>query len=54
MHRFYPSEAKALAEKVVKAELDNQTYDEEDSKAWSVDIGNKIRESMSSKSKIGF
>lgn len=48
MFRFFPSEAKALAEKVVRAELDNQTYDEEDAKVWSVDIGDKIREAIAS------
>ncbi len=50
--RFYPSVAKALGEKIVKAELDNQVYDEEDAKAWSVEIGNKIREAMTSKDGI--
>ena len=49
--RFFPSEAKALAEKVIRGELNNQTYDEEDAKVWSVDIGNKIREAMASKSR---
>lgn len=46
MKRFYPSEAKKIAEKVVEADLGNQTYDEEDAKVWSVEIGNKIREAM--------
>ena len=52
MFRFYPSEAKAIADKIVRAELESQVYDEEDAKAWSVDIGNKIREAMSSECQI--
>ena len=44
--RFYPSQARAIAETVVKAELDGQVYDESDARAWSVDIGNKVREAV--------
>ncbi len=30
----------------MKAELDGQIYDESDARAWSVDIGNKVREAV--------
>lgn len=41
---FYPSQAKAIAEKCVKAELTGKEYDEEDAKEWSLNIADAIRE----------
>ena len=44
--RFYPSQAKALADKVIATELANQEYDEDDAKEWSVAISDKVREAV--------
>ena len=41
--RFLPSQAKAIAEEVVRSELEGQIYDEEDAKAWSNIICDKVR-----------
>ena len=46
---FYPSQAKALADEVLKAELNNQEFDEDDAKEWSVQISDKVREAVTSK-----
>jgi hypothetical protein len=48
--RFYPSQARAIAEDIVKSELDAQSeYSEEDSRAWAIEIGNRVREALTSK-----
>jgi hypothetical protein len=47
--KFYPSIARKIAEKIVKAELDGQEYDEEDAKAWTLSIGDKVRDAVKSK-----
>lgn len=44
--RFYPSVAKAIANRVLQDELGGQTFDEEDAKNWSMNISDKIRESL--------
>lgn len=44
--RFYPSKAKAIAERVIAEELQNATYDEEDAKIWSLNISDKVREGV--------
>lgn len=46
--RFYPSQAKAIAESIVVEELRDQEYEEEDAKAWSLSIADKIREAIKS------
>ena len=47
--KFYPSKAKAIAEKIVQSELINQKYDEEDCKHWSLVISDKVRDTIKSK-----
>lgn len=44
--RFYPSQAKKLADSILETELANQEYDEEDAKDWSVNISDKVREAV--------
>eukprot|EP01036_Dinobryon_divergens_P025090 gene25088-33605_t len=44
--RFYPSKAKAIADKIVSEELQNAAYDEEDAKIWSLNISDKVREAV--------
>ncbi len=44
--RFYPSKAKAIAERVMAEELDQQVYDEEESKNWGLNISDKVREQV--------
>lgn len=48
--RFYPSEAKAIAEKIVadtfNEELKDQTYDEDYAADWSTSISDKIRDAV--------
>ena len=44
--RFYPSQAKAVAEAIMKEELDGMTYDEEESKNWGLNISDKVRETI--------
>ena len=44
--RFYPSQAKKLADSILETELANQEYDEEDAKDWSVNISDKVREAI--------
>lgn len=46
IRRFYPSAAKAIADSVLAEILNDQVYDEEDAKNWSMDISDKIRESV--------
>mmetsp|Transcript_21901 Transcript_21901/g.36668 ORF Transcript_21901/g.36668 Transcript_21901/m.36668 type:complete len:133 (-) Transcript_21901:1032-1430(-) len=46
IERFYPSQAKAIADGVIAEELDKVVYDEEDAKQWSINISDKIRESV--------
>jgi len=45
--RFYPSRAKAIAEKIMAEELNGQVYDEEDAKIWSLNISDKVRLAVS-------
>jgi hypothetical protein len=40
---FYPSQVKAIAEKVVKSELEGKSYDEAGAKQWSLNIANRMR-----------
>ena len=44
--RFYPSVAKAMADKILGEELNGQTYDEEEAKIWSLNISDKVREAV--------
>ena len=44
--RFYPSRAKVIAENVMKEVLEGMTYDEEESKFWSTEISDKVREAV--------
>lgn len=46
VERFYPSKAKAIADKIIADELNDAVYDEEDAKNWSIIISDKIRESV--------
>lgn len=45
-HRFYPSKAKAIGDRVIAEELNGVVYDEEDAKHWSITISDKIREAV--------
>lgn len=47
--RFYPSQAKKLAQAVVEAELNGQEFEEDDVKAWTLSIGDKVRDSVKGK-----
>lgn len=44
--KFYPSIAKAMADKVLGEELNGQAYDEEEAKIWSLNISDKVREAI--------
>ena len=44
--RFYPSQAKAIAEAIMKEELEGVAYDEEDSKNCGLNISDKVRETL--------
>ena len=44
--RFYPSQAKAIAEAIMKDELEGVAYEEEDSKNWGLNISDKVRETL--------
>lgn len=44
--RFYPSKAKAIISKAIQEELEGSVYDEEDSKYWSLNISDKVREGL--------
>ena len=44
--RFFPSKAKAIADKVIFDELNGAVYEEEDAKNWGINISDKIRESV--------
>jgi hypothetical protein len=48
--RFYPSIAKKIAYDIIQAELQEQEYDEEDAKGWSLVLSDKIRDALRSKS----
>jgi hypothetical protein len=43
MPRFYPSEARRIAEKVIKEELTGKDYDEDDAKEWSLNIAERVK-----------
>ena len=48
--KFYPSKARAIAERVIAEELSGQqVYDEEDAKTWSLNISDKVRDAVKSK-----
>lgn len=47
--KFYPSQAKKLAQAVVEAELNGQEFEEDDVKAWTLSIGDKVRDSVKGK-----
>jgi hypothetical protein len=42
-NRFFPSKAKAIGDRVIADVLNGTTYDEDDTKNWSVEISDKIR-----------
>ena len=44
--RFYPSAAKAIADKIINEELEGRVYDEEESKDLSLNISNRVREAV--------
>ena len=44
--RFYPSKAKAIAEKILNDELNGAVYNEEDAKIWSLNVSDKVREAI--------
>lgn len=44
--RFYPSVAKSIADGVLVEELSDQVYDEEEAKIWSLNISDKVRETI--------
>ncbi len=44
--RFYPSKAKAIADKIIFDELNNVVYDEDDAKVNSMNISDKVREAV--------
>ena len=41
--KFYPSDAKKICERVLSAQLDHATYDDESAKEWILKIGNSIK-----------
>lgn len=45
-NRFYPSTAKAIADKIIADELSDVKYDEDEAKTWSLSISDKIREAV--------
>lgn len=47
--RFYPSQAKKIAQDIVEAELNGQEFEEDDVKAWTLSIGDKVRDSVKGK-----
>lgn len=49
-YRFYPSEARKLAEKIIAEELTGKEYDEDDAKELSLTICERIKNGVKSKS----
>lgn len=49
--RFYPSKAKALADKIIFDELNGTVFDEEEAKNWSINISDKVRETVNGNAK---
>lgn len=47
--KFYPSKARAIAQRVIAEELASQTYDEEEARTWSLNISDKVRDAVKSK-----
>lgn len=45
-NRFYPSTAKAIADKIIADELSDVKYDEDEAKTWSLSISDKVREAV--------
>ena len=43
IHRFYPSEARTLAEKIITKELTGKEFDEDEAKEWSLNIADRIK-----------
>lgn len=48
-YRFYPSEARKLAEKIIAEELTGKEYDEDDAKDLSLTICERIKNGVKSK-----
>jgi hypothetical protein len=44
--RFYPSVAKKIADEILDEELNDQVYDEEEAKIWSLNVSDKVREAI--------
>ncbi|CAM9155216.1 unnamed protein product [Phaeothamnion confervicola] len=44
--RFYPSHVRAIADKLVRSELEGKVYDEEEAKEWCLNIADAIREGL--------
>jgi hypothetical protein len=44
--RFYPSRARATAERAAAAEIGEAEYNDEDAKVWSLNISDKVREEV--------
>lgn len=44
--RFYPSVAKKIADAILDEELNDQVYDEEEAKIWSLNVSDKVREAI--------
>jgi hypothetical protein len=44
--RFYPSVAKKIADEILDEDLNDQVYDEEETKIWSLNISDKVRETI--------
>ena len=47
--RFYPSQARAIAQKITEEELKDQEFDEKDAVVWANLISDKVREAVVSK-----
>jgi hypothetical protein len=41
--RFYPSEARKVAEQILAEELNGKEYDEDDAKEWSLTIAERVK-----------
>lgn len=44
--RFYPSQANKIAQAIVEGELNGQDFEEDDAKAWTLSIGDKVRDAV--------
>jgi hypothetical protein len=52
--RFFPSKAKAIGDRVIADVLNGTTYDEDDTKNWSVEISDKIRHEVAGTVEISY